>query len=153
MNKSKAKNMRSFPARRAARRNTSRGNAGQKLALSIIRSVIAGILVSAAFLCLTAAVFANSNLPLSWIGPAACAASAAGTFVSGFVLSRHVARFRLLAGLGCGIFYCLCSLIGSLATAHMPSLDDANLSLLAVLLLGAVSGSAAGALRGSNGVR
>lgn len=147
MNRNKTKNKRhTVPIHHAARR-VSRHSTAQKLTLSVFRSIISGISIAVILLCLIAAVFANTNLPLAWIGPAACAAAAVGTFVSGFSISHNVTRFRLLAGLGCGIFYCLCSLIGSFVCARVPTADSSNLSLLAVLLFGAVAGSAAGALR------
>lgn len=144
MNKSKLK--KGFPGYRAVRR--PRGSAAQtKLFFPILRSFLAGVGSAMLVLCLLAVMFANTGLPLNWIGPAACGAAALGSFVSGLVLSCSVMRFRLLAGAACGAFYCLCSLVASLIASRMPAATETNLSLLAVLMLGAVAGSAAGALR------
>ena len=144
MNKSKLKKR--FPGYRAVRR--PRGSAAQtKLFFPILRSFLAGVGSAMLVLCLLAMVFANTGLPLNWIGPAACGAAALGSFVSGLVLSHGVERFRLLSGLACGVFYCLCAIGAGLLSARMPTADGRNLSLMAVLMLGAVAGSAAGALR------
>ncbi len=154
MNKSKVRSKRTGLARRTARRSTH-NHSSHRLLLSVLRNIVSGISIAVILLCGIAAIFANTNLPLSWIGPAACTAAAAGAFVSGLTLSRSIERFRLFAGLGCGIFYCLCSLLGSLMASHIPAISSSNLSLLAVLFFGAVAGSAAGALHNGSagGVR
>lgn len=140
------KNKKNVPIRRLARRKGHGGNGKGKLPVAILRSFLAGIGSATLILCLLSLVFANSGLPLNWLDPAACGAAAVGTFVSGLVLSRSVVRFRLLMGVGCGVFYCLCAVVGSFLSARIPAINEANLSLLAVLMLGAVAGSAAGAL-------
>lgn len=100
-------------------------------------------------MCLLSMVFANTILPLRWMEPAACGAAALGAFVSGLMISRGVPRLKLLAGAGFGVFYCLCTIIASLLSSRIPTTDSSNLSLLAVLVLGALTGSAAGALQAS----
>lgn len=144
MNKSTMK--KGVPIRRKLRRKQSSGMGQTNLSLAILCSFLAGIGSTTLMLCMLSLVFSNSGLPLSWIGPAACGAAAVGTFISGMVFSRSVKRYRLLAGAGCGAFYCLCAAAGSLLSSQVPLANEANLSLLVVLMLGAVSGSAAGAL-------
>lgn len=141
--------------RMAARRKRRGGNPKYGLLLSVLRSFLSGAATLLGALCLLSLVFANTGLPLDWIGPASCCAAGLGSFISGLVLSRSVERYRLLAGLGCGVFYCACTAIAGLVTSRMPVLNESNLSLLAVLVLGALAGSAAGALRGGSpaGVR
>ena len=143
----KSKLKKGSPGRRRIR-PTVRGSSPQrKLCLAVIRGFLAGAGTVTLMLCALSVAFANTNLPLSWIGPAACVAAACGSFVSGLVLSHGVERFRLLSGLACGVFYCLCAIGAGLLSARMPTADGRNLSLMAVLMLGAVAGSAAGALR------
>lgn len=131
----------------SVRRRPRSGSTNPKLFFAVLRSFLAGVGSAALALCLLSVVFANTGLPLTWIGPAACGAAALGSFVSGVVLSCSVMRFRLLAGAACGAFYCLCSVAASLMASRMPAANETNLSLLAVLMFGAVAGSAAGALR------
>ena len=129
------------------RPRTHDGSAQTKLIFAVLRSFLAGVGSAAAVLCLLSVIFANTGLPLNWVGPAACMAAGLGAFVSGLVLGCSVGRLRLLAGAACGVFYCLCAIAASLLAARMPSASEANLSLLAVLMLGALAGGAAGALR------
>lgn len=129
------------------RRPKSAKSRNPDLLFAILRSFFAGAGTGMGVLCLMAVVFSKTNFPLNWIGPAACGAAAVGAFVSGMVLSHSVNRFKLLMGMACGAFYCLCSMGASLLNSRMPSVDETNISLLAVLMLGAVAGSAAGALR------
>lgn len=147
MNKSKIKKNRQ--GHRLVRRRSNGHSARMKLGIIILQSFFAGVASATAALCLLSIVFANTGLPLTWIGPAACGAAALGTFVSGLVLSCGVTRFRLLSGVACGVFYCVCAVAASLLAARVPSADEKNLSLLAVLMFGAVAGGAAGALRKS----
>lgn len=140
------------PVHRAARRKARSGKGQRKLSFAILRSFLAGVGSASLILCLLSLVFANSNLPLNLLTPAACVAAAVGSFVSGLVLSCSVMRYRLLMGIACGTFYCLCAAAASLMSARIPAVNEENLSLLTVLMLGAVAGSAAGALhKGGNG--
>ena len=132
--------------RRTLHHRKNRAGAGTRLGFAILRSFLAGVGSATLALCLLSMIFANTGLPLNWIGPAACGAAALGAFVSGLVLSCGITRFRLLSGAACGIFYCLCAVAASLLAVRVPSADETNLSLLAVLLFGAIAGSAAGAL-------
>ena len=59
----------------------------------------------------------------------------------------------LLAGLGCGCFYCACLLLSSLAAGGAPQPGAGELSLLAAVLLGGTAGGAAAALRDPAGPR
>lgn len=147
MNRVKART--SVPPRRKTRQKSRSAGQGNRLAPAILRSFAAGVGTAVAILCLLSVAFANTPLPLNWIGPAACGAAALGAFVSGLMISRSVPRMKLLAGLGFGVFYCLCTITASLLSARIPTADSTNLSLLAVLLLGALTGSAAGALQTS----
>lgn len=141
--------------RMAARRKRRGGSSKYGLLLLVLRSFLSGAATLIAALCVLSLLFANTGLPLDWIGPASCCAAGLGSFVSGLALSRSVERYRLLAGLGCGAFYCACTVIAGLITSPVPVLNQSNLSLLAVLVLSALAGSAAGALRGGSpaGVR
>ena len=62
-------------------------------------------------LCGAALAFAHTALPLALARPAACAAAAGGAFVSGWCWRAAGGRRKLLAGLGCGGFYCACLLL------------------------------------------
>lgn len=147
----KKKIKKTLMGRRNVRRKATDGTARTKLFFAVLKSFLAGTGSAILTLCILALVFSKTGLPLDWISPAACSAAVVGTFISGLVLSCGVSRYRLLAGVGCGAFYCLCAVSASLLTSQMPVANKSNLSLLAVLMLGAVSGSAAGALHKDNG--
>ena len=147
MNKAKAR--KTALLRRKPRQKSRKSNQSNRLLSAVLRSFAAGVGTAVVILCLLSVVFANTALPLGWMGPAACGAAALGAFVSGLVISLAIPRFKLLAGIGFGAFYCLCTVTASLLASRIPTADSANLSLLAVLLLGALAGSAAGALQTS----
>ena len=69
------------------------------------------------------------------------------------VLARSWGRRKLLAGLGCGGFYCACLLLSSLAAGGALQPGAGELSLLAAVLLGGTAGGAAAALRDPAGPR
>lgn len=142
-----AKSRKGIPPRRKARQKARSGNRTNRLPAAVLRSFLAGVCTAVGILCLMSAVFANTALPLRWMEPGACAAAALGAFVSGLIISCSIPRFKMLAGLGFGVFYCLCTVVASLLASRIPTADSSNLSLLAVLLLGALTGSAAGALQ------
>lgn len=145
MNKAKARKL--VLPQRKSRKKARHSGSGTRLLPAVLRSFAAGVGTATAILCLLSVAFANTSLPLNWIGPAACGAAAVGAFVSGLLISRAVPRLKLLAGLGFGCFYCLCTITASLLASRIPTVDSTNLSLLAVLLLGALTGSTAGALQ------
>ena len=142
MNKAKARKF--VWLQRKSRKKARHSGSGTRLLPAVLRSFAAGVGTATALLCLLSVAFANTSLPLNWIGPAA---AAVGAFVSGLLISRAVPRLKLLAGLGFGCFYCLCTITASLLASRIPTVDSTNLSLLAVLLLGALTGSTAGALQ------
>lgn len=130
------------------KQSKSRAKSGKHgLVFLILRSFLAGVGVAGVCLCLLAEIFSVTALPLGWAGPAACGAAALGTFVSGMVLSAGLPRGKLLAGLGFGVFYCMCALMSSLLTMRVPVWEGSNISLLLCLLFGALAGGAAGAMR------
>ena len=99
------------PARRSAgKKRTGTAGAVRGIALSFLCGVGCCLLL----LCGAALAFAHTALPLALARPLACAAAAGGAFVSGLVLGRSWGRRKLLAGLGCGGFYCACLLLSSL---------------------------------------
>lgn len=112
----------------------------------ILKSFFCGAASCLALLCTAALLFEKTNLPLALVYPAACLAAAVGAFVSGLVLAWSWARYRLLAGLACGAFCCLCLLLAAVAGGSIPQADGRNLSLLIVLLLGGTAGGAAAAM-------
>lgn len=147
MNRVKTKKT-SLP-RRKPRQTRHTGKRRSRLPAAILRSLAAGVGTAILMMCLLSLAFANTALPLKWLEPAACGAAALGAFVSGLLISRGVPRLKLLAGAGFGVFYCLCAVVASLLSSRIPTTDSSNLSLLAVLVLGALTGSAAGALQTS----
>ena len=136
------------PARRAAgKKQTGTAGAVRGIALSFLCGAGCCLLL----LCGAALAFAHTALPLAL--PVACAAAAGGAFVSGLVLARSWGRRKLLAGLGCGGFYCACLLLSSLAAGGALQPGAGELSLLAAVLLGGTAGGAAAALRDPAGPR
>lgn len=134
---------------RKPRQKVHTGKRRSHLPGAILRSLAAGVGTAVVMMCLLSMVFANTALPLKWVEPAACGAAALGAFVSGLMISCGVSCLKLLAGVGFGVFYCLCAVIASLLNSRIPSTDSSNLSLMAVMVLGALTGSAVGALRTS----
>ena len=138
------------PARRSAGKKRT-GTAGALCGIAL--SFLCGAGCCLLLLCGAALAFAHTALPLALARPVACAAAAGGAFVSGLVLARSWGRRKLLAGLGCGGFYCACLLLSSLAAGGAPQPGAGELSLLAAVLLGGTAGGAAAALRDPAGPR
>lgn len=145
----RAKTKKTGLLRRKPRQTAHTGKRRDLLSAAVLRSLAAGVGAAILMLCLLSMIFANTALPLKWMEPAACGAAALGSFVSGLLISRRVPRLKLLAGAGFGVFYCLCAVVASLLSSRIPTTDSSNLSLLAVMVLGALTGSAAGALQAS----
>lgn len=114
---------------------------------AVLRSFFGGAATVALLLCAETLLFANTNLSLQFVRPAACGAASFGAFVTGLLASGAAPKGKLAAGFGAGIFYALCVLLSGLLTGGMPLWDSNNLSLLAALLLGGTAGGAAAALR------
>ena len=132
------------PTRRLPRRQNT-----QKLprpVWAVLRSFFGGGITVAAALCAEALLFANTNLPLHLVRPAACAAASLGALVTGFLAAGAMPKMKLLGGFGAGIFYVLCVLASAMCTGDIPLWNGDTFSLLTALLLGGMAGGAASAL-------
>lgn len=115
--------------------------------LRILRSFLLGIGCCLLLLCGIAWLFERTTLPLTLVRPAACFAAAIGVYISGMDLARACANYKLLIGLACGVFYCLCLFLAALMAGGLPIPDSGNLSLAAAVLLSGTAGGATAALR------
>ena len=89
-------------------------------------------------------------MPLTLVRPLACAAAAAGAFVSAWVFAARVRRQRLLCGLGCGVFYAVCQLTAAWAVnGSLPAGSGALMLPLALLCSGVAGGALAAVLAGA----
>lgn len=89
------------------------------------------------------------SLPVAAVRPLALAAAWAGAMISGYVLGGQLGRQRLLCGLACGVFYCLCQLLASYMANGSFALAQADPALPIALVLGGIVGGTASALRAS----
>lgn len=133
----------------AARRRGAGGSGA--LAPAVVRAFGCGMGLAVLLMVLFAFLFERLPLPVTLVRPLALMAAWCGAALSGYVLSAGVGRQRLLCGLACGVFYCLCLLGASFLCAGTVSLQGANLALPAALLLGGVAGSTVSALRAAAG--
>lgn len=136
-------------------RRAKGGRGKNKGVLALVCSFGCGTGSAVLLMAICALVFERTALPLQLVKPVACAVAGVGAMVSGAVLAGFLGRQRLLCGLGCGVFYCLCLLAATLIRAGGIALEGSNVTLLAALLLGGAAGGAFSALKsqGHGGVR
>ena len=131
-------------ARRSARRTES--GAAMLLRAAVI-AFAGGAGVCLLLLALFALLLTYAPVPLTLVRPLACAAAAAGAFVSAWVFAARVRRQRFLCGLGCGVFYAVCQMTAAWAVnGSLPAGSDAMMLPLALLCSG-VAGGALAAVR------
>ena len=131
-------------ARRSARRTES---GGAMLLRAAVIAFAGGAGVCLLLLALFALLLTYAPVPLTLVRPLACAAAAAGAFVSAWVFAARVRRQRFLCGLGCGVFYAGCQLTAAWAVnGSLPAGSDAMMLPLALLCSG-VAGGALAAVR------
>lgn len=129
------------------RRPKGPANQNTRWILRILRSFLLGVGVCMALLCAIAWLFERTTLPLTLVRPAACLAAAIGVYISSMDLARACTSYKLLIGLACGGFYCLCLFMAALIAGGFPIPDSGNLSLAAAVLLSGTAGGATAALR------
>lgn len=107
----------------------------------------------AAMLLLAAFAFAleRFSLPLGAVQPMAVAAVWVAAAVSGWVLGSRLGRLRLLCGVACGAFYCLCLLLAGFVLGGAVEYQGVNLAVPIALLLGGLAGGSLSALRTVSG--
>lgn len=135
---------------RPKKSNSPRGTASvqRRWVIHLVQSFACGTGLSLLLLAGGAAVFAAFPVPFFLVRPAACLIAGAGAAVSGMVLAGKIGHFRLLCGLGCGAFYCLCLIIASAVSGELVW-SQTNLALLGVLLCSGMLGGTIAALRPS----
>ena len=120
----------------------------QQWATNLIQAFVWGAGTALLLLAGGAALFASFPVPILLVRPAACLIAGAGAAVSGMVLAAKTGRFRLLCGLGCGAFYCLCLIVASAVTGELIW-SQTSIALLGVLLCSGTLGGTIAALRPS----
>lgn len=138
---------RTVRSRTAARKRGRPADPKTRLMFCIVRSFLLGIVSCALLLCILSLIFEKTTLPLTLVRPAACLAASVGVYLSGWDLARGFSRYKLLIGLGCGFFYCLCLVAAALFAGGIASPTTGNLSLAAAVLLSGTAGGATAALR------
>lgn len=138
---------RTVRSRTAARKRGRPADPKTRLLFCIVRSFLLGTVSCALLLCILSLIFEKTTLPLTLVRPAACLAASVGVYLSGWDLARGFARYKLLIGLGCGAFYCLCLVAAALFAGGIASPTTGNLSLAAAILLSGMAGGATAALR------
>lgn len=118
----------------------------QQWVANLVQAFAWGAGVAVLLLAVGAALFASFPVPVLLVRPAACLIAGAGAAISGMVLAGKTGQFRLLCGLGCGIFYCLCLIVASAATGELIW-SQTNIALLGVLLCSGTLGGTIAALR------
>lgn len=131
-------------ARRGARRTES---GGAMLLRAAVIAFAGGAGVCLLLLALFALLLTYAPVPLTLVRPLACAAAAAGAFVSAWVFATRVRRQRLLCGLCCGVFYAACQLAAAWAVNGSLPAGSGALMLPLVLLCSGVAGGALAAVR------
>lgn len=138
-------------APKAARAARKTAGPGRGLVPAMLLSFGCGS--GAAMLLLAAFAFAleRFSLPLAAVQPMAVAAVWVGAAVSGWVLGSRLGRLRLLCGVACGVFYCLCLAAAGLVLAGTVDYRTVNLAVPIALLLGGLAGGTLSALRTVSG--
>lgn len=135
-----------FKPRPAAAR-AARIGSGPACLPAILLAFGCGTGTTALLLAVLAFVLERFSLPLTAVPPMAVAAAWTGAAVSGWVLGSKIGRLRLVCGLGCGVFYCMCLLLAGFALTGTVALSGANLAVPVALLLGGLAGGTLSALR------
>lgn len=137
-----AKNSKPRPPRPGRRSAGGKPN----LVMVLLCSFGCGVGAALILLAIMAQIFAHTALSLDLVKPFASAAAAIGALISGYVLANGVRQMRLLCGVACGAFYCLCLFCATALRGTVPMIDQRNGTLLAALLLGGTLGGGLSAL-------
>lgn len=113
----------------------------------MVLALFAGVILCILCLGLFAMLLTTTSLPLTMVRPFACAAAAAGSVVSGFLLAKKTGKQYLLCGLGCGAFYAICQTIAAFVCNGTVFRQGSDAMLPLALILGSLFGSMLAALR------
>ena len=104
-------------------------------------------------LCAFSFIMEKVSLPAGAAVPMAGVAAGCGVIITAIMVSNAVGRYRLLCGLGCGIFYLSCLAAATLLTGNALSIGGTSATMTAIILLSGAVGGLVSAARVQNGAQ